>query len=50
MSRIESLVEGGVFEPGFKEWVRCEYTEGNKDEQKCGARNEHQTQHSAGAQ
>ena len=48
MSRIESFVEGGVFEPGFKEWVRCEYTERNK--QKCGTRNEHQTQHSAGAQ
>ena len=50
VSRIESFVEGGVYEPGFEEWVRCEYTERNKHEQKCGARNEHQTQHSAGAQ
>ena len=39
-----------VYEPGFKEWVRCEYTEWNKHEQKCGARNDYQTQHSAGAQ
>lgn len=27
VSRIESFVEGRVYEPGFKEWVRCEYTE-----------------------
>lgn len=40
-------MENRASEPGFKEWVRCEYTEGSKDEQKYGARNEHQTWHSA---